>query len=207
MYTLYHHIGTGGAAVAAALALAGQPFKTVDIDTRNSAQFSDDYRKINPWCQLPALELPDGTLMTETSAMMVHIAATHPGKGLGPAPGTSGHAQLMRWMAFMATNLYEADLRYYYPTRYTADTAPAAAEAVKAAGLNHMDRALRLLEDTLASGGPRVLGQESSVADIYLAMLYEWYPGDQSYPCIAALRDAVAAQTDVAPIWQANFAT
>ena len=206
MYTLYHQIGTGGAAVAATLALAGEPFETVTVDTEKNEQFSDAYRKINPWCQIPALKLPDGTVMTETSAMMVHIAAANPGKGLGPAPGTSGHAQLMRWMAFMATNLYEADLRYYFPGRYTVDTAPAAVDAVKAAGLERMDRALRLLDNMLASDGPHVLGKEASVADIYLAMLYEWYPGDQSYPRIAALRDAVATLPAVAPIWQENFA-
>ncbi|NMM45421.1 glutathione S-transferase family protein [Rhodospirillaceae bacterium KN72] len=206
MFKLYHHTGTGGAAVAAALTLAGQPFETVTVDTKTDEQFSDAYRKINPWCQVPALILPDGTLMTETSAMLIHIADTNPGKDLGPAPGTSGHAQLMRWMVFMAINLYEADLHYYYPARYTTDTTPSAVESVKAAGQDHMERAFGVLEDRLAANGPHVLGRDPSVADIYLAMLYEWYPGDRAYPHIAALRDSVAAQAAIETIWRENFA-
>lgn len=203
MYKLYQHAGSGGFAVEAALALAGQAYENVDVDTKKGEQFSDAFRKINPWTQVPALTLPDGTLMTESAAMVAHIAATFPKPGLSPAPGTSGYARLMRWLVFMTINIYECDLRYYYSDRYTTDEA--GRSGVKTSAVDHMQRGLQTMEDLLTSDGPYVLGTEFSVADPYLAMVHIWYPGDTRYPAIEALHDQVKAHPVVGPLWTAHF--
>ena len=119
MYNLYGCNGTGSASVEAALALSGAEYAIVPIDTSKGEHLSPDFTAINPRQQVPALALPDGSLMTEGSAMMQHIADAFPAAGLAPQPGTPERAQHDRWLVFMAVNIYEGELRKAYAERYT----------------------------------------------------------------------------------------
>lgn len=197
-YTLYSHDGSGGFAVEAALVKAGATFKTIVIDTAKGEQERPDFVAINPMRQVPALVLPDGTVVTESAAIVVHLANTFPGKGLAPSPGSSGHARFLRWMFFMAANLYEGDLRYYYPERYTADAT--GIDGVKAAGAGHMEKSFAIVEDALAKD--RFLcGSVLTMADVYLAMLTAWSPEPITAPRLAAVRAAVAGDGTIGPLW------
>lgn len=40
-----------------------------------------DYLAINPRGQIPALTLPDGTVVTESAAIVLHLADAFPEKG------------------------------------------------------------------------------------------------------------------------------
>ena len=90
MYRLYGKSGTGSAAVQAALAEAGASYEVVTINTKAQAHMTEEYRAINPRQQVPALQLPDGSVMTEGSAMLLHLADAHPKAGLAPAPTPAG---------------------------------------------------------------------------------------------------------------------
>jgi glutathione S-transferase len=198
-YTLYSNKGSGGFAVEAALAKAGAAHKTVAIDYDKGEQQSAAYAAINPMQQVPAMMLPDGTLMTESAAMVIHVAHAFPDKGLAPIAGTSAHGSFLRWMLFMAVNLYEADLRYFYPERYTSDTSPAGRDAVKNAGAAHMARSFAIIEGSL---DPFLTGPSLSIADAYLAMLSKWSPMPLESPRFRGLRAAVAADKDYGPVWE-----
>lgn len=201
-YTLYSHPGSGGFAVEAGLVLADQPYETVEIDTKAGAQFSDAFRKINPWTQVPALVLPDGTVMTESAAMVIHLADAFPQAGLAPAPGTPAHAEFLRWIVFMTINVYEGDLRLYYPDRYTTD--PDGIDGVSKAGRDHMFRGLGTIEALLADRA-FVLGTDFSIADVYLAMLRIWYRDPLDLPGVARVMAAVKNHDRIGALWQAHF--
>lgn len=201
-YVLYSHDGSGGAVVEAALTKAGVDFELVEIHTRKGHHREPDYGVLNPWRQVPALKLPDGTVMTESAAMAIHLAAAHPEAGLGPAPGSTAHAAFTRWLVFMSANVYEADLRYYYPDRYTTD--PEGVQAVKQAGRDHMARAFALLEDMLGVTGYLADGR-LTLADVYLSMLSIWYPEPLDCPRIKALRAQIDQDADYGPIWERHF--
>ena len=81
----------------------------------------ESFREANPWGQLPTLILPDGSTMTETSAILVCLASCFPDRHLAPPPGTSSHAAFQRWTTFANVNLHETRLRRIYPFRYTDD--------------------------------------------------------------------------------------
>jgi glutathione S-transferase len=104
MYKLYGTKGTGTSAIKAALAEAGVPFEEVEVATREKQHLTAGYQKINPRQQVPALMLPDGSIMTETAAMLLHIADAHPAARLAPPPGTPARAQHDRWLVFLAVN-------------------------------------------------------------------------------------------------------
>ncbi|MDF1750681.1 MAG: glutathione S-transferase family protein [Alphaproteobacteria bacterium] len=201
-YTLYSHKGSGGFIVEAALTLAGADFTVVEIDTRSGEQFSDEFRAINPWKQVPALQLPDGSIITESAAMTIHLASALPDAKLAPTPGTVEHAAFLRWIVFMTINIYESDLRVYYPARYTDEMK--GREGVKRAGLDHFMRGLKTMEDLLESG-PYILGEMFSIADIYLAMVYTWYPEESDLPRLQKLKEYVAKHPVIGPVWQRHF--
>ncbi len=60
------------------LAEKGVEIPTVQINTREREQFTDSYRKVNPDCLVPALELDDGTCIAESTAICRYIEALHP---------------------------------------------------------------------------------------------------------------------------------
>jgi glutathione S-transferase len=197
-YTLYSHDGSGGFAVEAALIKAGAAHKVVVVDTGKGEQDRPEFAAINPMRQVPVLTLPDGTQMTESAAIVVHLANAFPDKGLAPKPATSAHARFLRWMFFMAANLYEGDLRYFYPERYTTD--PAGAGGVKSAGAAHMKKSFAVIEEAL-SPGPFLCGPGLTMADVYLAMLTAWSPEPTGSRRLLAVIQAVATDPQIAPLW------
>ena len=44
----------------------------------------DDLLKINPLGQIPTLVLPDGTVLSESAAILIHLGGAHPASGLLP---------------------------------------------------------------------------------------------------------------------------
>lgn len=194
--TLYTRKDTGGLVVEAALAKAAAPHQLIQIDTERGEQNAPDFVRINPMRQIPAIVFPDGTLMTESAAIVMHLADLFPAKGLAPAPATPARARFLRWMLYMATNLYEPDLRYFYPERYTSD--PAGAVGIKSAAVSHMARCFAVIEAAL---DPFVAGRELSIADAYLAMLMGWSPEPLKSAKLKAVLTAVTTDSDYGPVW------
>lgn len=197
--TLYNNKGSGSFAVEAALGWAGVPYAIVDLDLDKGDQRSADFVRINPMQQVPALVDEHGSVMTESAAIVIHLAIAHPDKGLAPRPGTPAFGQFLRWMVYMSVNLYEGDLRYFYSDRYTSE--PAGIEGVKSAAKAHMRRAFAQLEAGPLAAGGFLLGKELSIADVYLAMLTRWSPDPVTSPGITRVVEAVRSHPKLKPLW------
>ncbi|MGA2399993.1 MAG: glutathione S-transferase family protein [Steroidobacteraceae bacterium] len=169
-FTLYGRSGTGSLAVQVALEEIGTPFECVWIE-QEPAEVAR-YKQINPTGKVPALALPDGTIMFESAAILVHLALANPQAKLAPQPGTTRHAMFLQWMTFLSANVYQAALRIFYSDRYSsrgeADGA-AIREQALADYRTHMELIARSLK-------PYVLGPDYSIADVYLYVLFSWYP-------------------------------
>lgn len=200
-YTLYNRPGSGGFAVEAALTLIGAPFDYRDVGNQPGDEMPDSFRAINPWAQVPALILPDGTLMTETGAILTHLAAAHPEASLGPTPGSTAYGAFLRWMTFLGANIYEGILRDGYPHRFTDDAGGVA--AVQSAAVRRTHEGLAVLEAAIGDNG--WLQDQMSAADLYLAMLFIWCKRRDDRPKIEALTHRIAAHDAIAPIWRRNF--
>jgi glutathione S-transferase len=170
-YRLHGRQGSGSFAVQVALEEIGVPFERIWIE--NQPEAVARFRQINPTGKVPALELPDGTLMFESAAILVYLSLVHPDAGLAPPAGTSEHALFLQWMTFMAANVYEAVLRVYYSERFSTRGA-LDAEPIREQGTRDFLAHLELLTPSLK---PYVLGGRYSIADVYLYMLASWYPG------------------------------
>lgn len=184
MYRLYWAPNTGAFAPDVVLTLAEAPFERQRVDYDGKEQDGEVYRKLNPMGQIPVLRLPDGTTVTESAAMVLHLVERFPEAKLAPAPGSPERALFDRWLVFLAVNVYGATLRFYYSGRYTTD--PAGAEGVRQAAERDLERQFAILEAGL-DPGPFLLGETFNAADIYLMMLADWYPPARALPRVGRL--------------------
>jgi glutathione S-transferase len=194
MYRLYWAKNTGAMAPHMLLAMSGAPFEIRPVDMASNEHRSEAYLAINPYGQVPALQLPDGSVMTESAAMMLHIAECFPATGLLPAAGSAARAQVHRWLIFLAANVYETDLRFYYSERYTDD--PAGGEAVRSAADASLGRQWGLI-DALLQPGPYLLGQQRSIVDLYLLMLAGWTEHARDLPNVQRAINALLTDATI----------
>ena len=193
IYKLYGRPNSGSLAVQVALEECAVPYERIWI----SAEPADvaQYRTINPTGKVPALMLPDGTVMFESAAMLIHLAQAYPQAQLAPPAGTPQHALFLQWMVYLSANVYESALRMYYPARYLS-RGDADADAVRGQGTTDFCANLALIGQKL---DPYVLGDRYSIADVYLYMLASWYPDGKTalharLPVLAAHARLLAAR-------------
>lgn len=60
------------------IAEKGIDIETVPVDLANGEQFSDTYRAINPDCVVPALQLDDGSCISEVLAICQYLEEVYP---------------------------------------------------------------------------------------------------------------------------------
>ena len=78
MYTLYWSADSGAFAVQAVLEELGQPYRREVMSTAAGDHRTPAFLAVNPMAQIPALRLPDGTIVTESGAMVAHLCDAHP---------------------------------------------------------------------------------------------------------------------------------
>ena len=170
-YKLYGRAGAGSLAPQILLEEIGVPYEVFWVG-RDPAEL-ENFRHINPAGKVPLLVLPEGTTLSESAAILIHLTHAHPAVDLAPTPGSSAHARFLQWMVFLSANVYETALRYYYPERYGVAGSSAAAD-IKAQALTDYASHLELIHAALS---PYVLGAKLSAVDAYLYMVAGWYPG------------------------------
>lgn len=163
---LYYTPGTCSTAPRILLAEAGVACEqeAVSFKTRQTAGGAD-YLKINPNGYVPALQLDDGTILTEGPAIAQYIADLAPEKKLAPANGTLERYKLQSWLNYIATELHKGGYSVLFD-RGATDEWKDAVRAKLAKRLAHVDAALA---DT-----PYLLGDDFGAADAYLFVVLGW---------------------------------
>jgi glutathione S-transferase len=204
-YILYGRHETGSIGPEATLAEAGADYRCIAATKNADGSPPADLLMLNPRGQVPVLVLPDGSVMTESPAIMIHVADAHPASRLAPSPGTPLRAQHDRWLSFLQANIYEGELRRFYSARYTTD--PDGAAGVEAAALAYVEAHYRMVEGALPATA-YWFGPDVTVVDLYLWMLAGWFDPAwlaRECPRIAALTARVAARPAVALIQTAHY--
>ena len=60
------------------MAEKGLEIPTVQVNLRKNEQLSSEFRKLNPWCTVPVLELDDGTAISEVTAVCRYLEEIRP---------------------------------------------------------------------------------------------------------------------------------
>src|SRR3979411_2789159 len=105
---LYYSPGACSLSPHIALLEAGLPYDLVKVDLQaKKLENCDDYLKVNPKGQVPALGLDNGELMTEGPVIVQMIADKVAGKNLAPANGSPERYRLQEWLNFVTTELHK----------------------------------------------------------------------------------------------------
>ncbi len=170
----------------------GLPFSLVRVDnrTKRTADGQDFYR-INPKGYVAALQLEDGTVLTEGAAILQYLADLQPEAGLAPANGTLERTHLQAQLNFIGSELH-AGMSPLFDSEIP--------EPVKDLLRSKLARRLGYLEQELAANG-QVTGDSFSIADAYLFTVLGWSEQLKvdlgAYPAIRRFRQAVATRPAV----------
>ena len=201
MYRLYNFPGAGGFAVQALLEELGLAYEFIHLDYDAGEHKQKPYTEINPLGQVPSLVLPDGSVMTESAAILIYLSDLDGDLKLAPAPTDPLRSAYLRWMMMLSTTVYSASLRSYHPEDFTtADDA----EPIREVADRQLSDQWQIIEDELSERGPWLLGESYSSADIYAMMIAHWVPdlaaNFAKCPNLKKLCDGVRARPAVARI-------
>lgn len=173
---------------------AGLAFDLVKVDLKTKkTETGADYFTVNPSGYVPCLQLDDGRLLTEGPAIVQYLADQAPGKKLAPANGTFERYQLQQWLNFISTEIHKS---------YTPLFNPDASADSKAAARKTLESRMGTVAAQLEKA-PYLLGENFSVADIYLFVTMGWagyvgvdlspWPALQHFIARVGAREAVQA--------------
>lgn len=217
-YKLHNRLGSGGFVIQATLAAAKVDFAYAPIQSVPNQPLGPQMDGLNAWGQVPVLELADGTLISETAAILAHLSYAEPSIKQGPDLWIDNHPLFLRWSVFLAVNVYEGILRKSYTHRYFSATADRSATmgddvksddakvsaAIRHAAQERVHAAFKCIEEATCEHN-FLLSDRMSPCDIFLAMLYAWHNQKPDLPKCTWITTQVATHEDIGPIWEQNF--
>jgi glutathione S-transferase len=192
---LYYAPGACSLSPHIALREAGLPFEAVKVDIKTKAIAASsgggEFRAVNSKGYVPALELDDGTLLTEGPAIVQYIADQAPGANLAPANGTLPRYQLQSWLNFITSELHK---------QFSPLFDPGATEELKTAQRAKLGGRFDWIAQQL-EGRDYLTGSTFTVADGYLFTVLNWcaWTGIDlaRWPTLVAYQERVAARPAV----------
>ena len=209
MYTLYGSHGSGSAAVEAALEVARVPYRIVSAASWDKKSARAELKRVNPLQQSPTLACPDGTVLTESAAILIHLGLAHPRSGLLPRDAAT-RAQAIRALVFIAANCYAAIGIIDYPARWLGKADEAKLEQLRRGTRRRLHKLWSVFADTFAVGeGPFLFGEAIGAADLLAAVVSHW-SGTRKHlarqrPDFFALLERVEAHPKVAAVFARHW--
>ena len=162
---LYYSPGACSLSPHIVLLEADLPYDLVKVDLRaKKLENGDDYLKVNPKGQVPALALDSGELVTEGPVIVQMLADKVPAKNLAPPRDSAERYKLLEWLNFITGELHKNIGPLFSPV--LSDDAKAFFK----------DRAMgkfKYLDGQLA-GRDYLMGKQFTVADAYLFVMLSW---------------------------------
>ena len=143
----------------------GRPYRTEVLDYGTTMK-SADYLSINPMGKVPAV-VHGGVTVTEGAAICAYLADAFPEAKLAPALDDPKRGVYYRWMFFAAGPVEAA---------VTANSLGLLAPSDKSAmvGYGSFDQTVDALEYAVDQGGPWLLGEQFTAADVYVGSQVAW---------------------------------
>ncbi len=143
----------------------GLPFTLVRVNNHSKkTEDGQDFYHINPKGYVAALEMDEGSILTEGPAILLFLASLQPTASLCVAPDGMDYIRLLEWLNYLATELH-------------AGMAPlfnrALPQPVREGFEQRLFQRFAYLENTLRQG-LFLQGVTLGLADIYLYVLCGW---------------------------------
>ena len=162
---LYYSPGACSLSPHIALPEAGLPYDLVKVDLKaKKLDNGDDYLKVNPKGQVPALALDNGELVTEGPVIVQMIADKAAGKNLAPARDSAERYKLQEWLNFITGELHK---------NFGPMFSPVLADDAKAFFKDRVMGKFKYVDGELA-GKDYLMGKQFTVADGYMFTMLAW---------------------------------
>lgn len=182
-----------------ALEWLGEPYRLCRVQMPEEVS-SERFAPVNAVRETPTLMTADGRLLSESAAILNHIAHRGIGRGLGFAQGTPGFDRFNQILAYLNTSLFSAFSPYWYAFEHAQDEAAKA--ALHAFGRNQVAKAHAHLERMLAGRDWLSGGSKPGIADAYFAGIARWNDFHKAvdrsdYPNVARLYERLQEEAAV----------
>lgn len=210
MLTLYGSQGSGSAAIELALLRCGLPYRVQRASTWEHDSAQSELQRSNPLGQIPTLVQGDGSVLTESAAILIHLGLTHPESALLPRDDAA-RAQAIRGLVFIAANCYAAIGVIDYPERWCTDATPATLDHIRAGARATLHRYWEVFADQFAHQiGQRFLGGDEPGALDFLAAVVSRWSGARAHlaharPALLATLERVQADALAAPVFARHW--
>jgi len=207
MYTLYGKKGSGSASTQAALEIVGAPYRIVETASWEPNAAFAELLQVNPLGQIPTLVLPDGSVLSESAAILIHLGGVHPASGLLPRD-ESARAQAIRGLVFIAANCYAAISIIDFPERWCEDADEATQQRIRAGTRARLHRHWEMFAD-LFPARPYLGGEKVGALDILAAVVSKWSGSrvhlQQARPAFHETLLRIETQPKVAPVFAQHW--
>jgi glutathione S-transferase len=186
---LYYMPGACSLSPHIALLEAGAEFEAIKVGRDKLAADGRDFRELNPFGYVPALELDDGNVLLEGPAIVQYIADRYPDAKLAPANGTLERYCLQSALGFVNSEIHKTAGGLFKP---------GITDAERDAIVGKLDERFAQLA-TWRKGKDWLANDAYSVADAYLFVITRWLQafGIGRWPWLAAHYQRVAARPAV----------
>jgi len=162
---LYYSPGACSLSPHIALLEAGLPYDLVKVDLRaKKLENGDDYLKVNPKGQVPAIALDNGQVVTEGPVIVQMIADHAKDKNLAPPRDSEERYKLQEWLNYITSELHK---------NFGPMFSPVLADEAKAFFKDRVMGKFKYVESQLA-GRDYLMGKQFTVADGYLFTMLSW---------------------------------
>ncbi len=171
---------------------AGIELELEKVDLRSKqTESGQDFVSISPRGYVPALQLDNGEILAEGPAIVQYLADLKPETGLAPANGSMARYRLQEWLTYIGTEIHKS---------YSPLFNPATPDSVREERAAYLQRRYGLIEQTLAKQ-PYLLGEQFSVADVYLFVVSNWARMVKldlsAFPALQAFQERIASRPAV----------
>lgn len=134
----------------------------VDLKSHKTEN-GQDYYRINPKGYVPAIQLDDGSTLTENIAILNYLADHTAHKLFAPEPGSMEHYRLEEWLGFITTELHKSFGPFFQ----------GGTETEKRKSKDKILKRLAYADEQL-KGRNFLMGDRMTVADAYLFVMLTW---------------------------------
>jgi glutathione S-transferase len=162
---LYYSPGACSLSPHIVLHESGLKFESEQVDLKEKKTKSGkDFNKVNPKSYVPTLELDDGQILTEGTAIVQYIADKASAAKLIPANGSLERYRAQEWLNFIATELHKGFGPLFNPNM---------PKEGKDIALQRLEMRLGYLDKHFGTND-YVMGKSFTVADAYAFTVLSW---------------------------------
>lgn len=162
---LYYSPGVCSLSPHIVLRETNTPFELVKTDLKTKkTEDGQDFRQVNATGYVPALQLDDGTVLTEGPAIVQFIADRAEATSLAPRNGSIERYKLQSWLNFVSTELHKG-----FSPLFNGNMPEEGKAVVRENLLSRIAR----VDQHLASN-EYLMGKDFTVADAYAFTVLNW---------------------------------